>query len=259
MRRLLPLLLVLLLGPGPARAAGADRAADGWTLHPGAVLPREAVLRDATGAALPLGRLFRGIPVILDLGYFHCPGLCGLVRHDLMQALAESGLRGGRDYLLAVVSIDPRETPADAAAAARQDAAVAGSDGAGWHYLTGPAETTASLRHLVGFPARYESAWDDFVHPAGLVVLTGGGRVSSYLTGLGYQAGDLRAALAGARPGGLVHQALPVLLLCFHYDQTTGRYTLAIMKLLRLMGGLTILTLAGLFLLLQRQRGGRGR
>ena len=40
-------------------------------------------------------------------------------------------------------------------------------------------------------------------------------------------------------------RALPVLLLCFHFDPTTGRYTLAIMKVLQLAGLMTVLTVAG--------------
>jgi protein SCO1/2 len=44
-----------------------------------------------------------------------------------------------------------------------------------------------------------------------------------------------------------------VLLLCFHFDATTGRYTLAIEKVLRLMGLLTVATLGGLMILLHRR------
>jgi protein SCO1/2 len=47
-----------------------------------------------------------------------------------------------------------------------------------------------------------------------------------------------------------------VLLLCYHFDPTTGRYTLAILKLLDLAAGITVVTLAGtLFLAFRRDRG----
>jgi protein SCO1/2 len=45
------------------------------------------------------------------------------------------------------------------------------------------------------------------------------------------------------------------LLICFHFDPTTGRYSLEILKVLRLAGVLTVLTIAGVvFLLLRRER-----
>ena len=51
----------------------------------------------------------------------------------------------------------------------------------------------------------------------------------------------------------------PVLLLCFHIDPTTGRYTLAIMKVLRLAAGLTVLTVGGTMWLLHRAGQRRAR
>ena len=46
----------------------------------------------------------------------------------------------------------------------------------------------------------------------------------------------------------------PILLLCFHYDPQTGRYSLAITKALRAAGILTVLAIALLVLLLSRRR-----
>ena len=46
-----------------------------------------------------------------------------MVRDDLLEALAKTDLRAGVDYDLALVSIDPDETTADAAAAEADDAA----------------------------------------------------------------------------------------------------------------------------------------
>ena len=59
-----------------------------------------------------------------------------------------------------------------------------------------------------------------------------------------YAPGALRAAVERARAG-VSAFAQPVLLLCFHFDATTGRYTLATLKVLRLAGALTVLTIGG--------------
>jgi protein SCO1/2 len=77
--------------------------------------------------------------------------------------------------------------------------------------------------------------------------------VSSYLLGVGYSAGDMRAAVLRAGDGGIAQAALPILLLCFHFDPNTGRYTLAIVKLLKLLAAITIVTIGGLLFLLSRR------
>lgn len=256
----LVLLLVSLLLPGAARAGDDLAAAFAWQQHPGARLPLDTVLRDEAGRDMALGGAFGGVPVILDLDYYHCPSLCGLVRADLVNALRNSGLAAGRDYALVSLSIDPAETAGDAARAKATDLAQASvADGSAWHYLTGSAAAIAAVADAVGFRDRYDDRLKQFTHPAGIVVLTAAGTVSGYLLGVGYTAGDLRAAVLRAGEGGVAQASLPILLLCFHYDAATGRYTLAIEKLLRLLAGLTVLTLGGLFVVLQRHQRGEPR
>jgi protein SCO1 len=255
MKRLLMLALLLLAGAAPA---DTGPAAYGWQQHPGAQLPLGLSVRDEAGHELTLGRAFGKTPVILDLGYYHCPSLCGVVRSDLINALDTSGLKAGRDYALVVLSIDPAETAADAAQAKASDLTQASlTDGADWHYLTGSAEAIAKVAGTIGFRDRYDATFRQFLHPAGLAVLTKDGVVSGYLLGVGYSGGDLRAAVLKAGTGAIAQASLPVLLLCFHYDPATGRYTLAIEKVLRVMAGLTVVTLAGLLVALHRTRRGQ--
>ncbi len=250
--RALALLLALLLTRG-AQASPADGFA--WQQHPGAQVPLDTVLRDETGRAAPLVSVLGATPAILDLGYFHCPSLCGTARADVFAALQAGGLAPGRDVSVVAVSIDPAERPADAAAAKRTDLAQLP---AGWyggvHYLTATPAGIAALSQAVGFHAVWDTRFKQFMHPAGIVVLTRTGRISSYLLGVGYAPGDLRAAVLRAGEGGIAQAALPILLLCFHFDATTGRYTLAVMKLLRLLAALTLVTIGGLFWALQRKK-----
>ena len=242
-----------LLGAADARA---DVQADfAWVQHRGATLPLAAPLRDEAGRPISLGGLLGTAPAVLDLGYFHCPSLCGVVRSDLYGALRSSGLEAGRDYTVLSVSIDPAETPADAGRAEAADLAQAPfAHPADVHYLTGPAASLAAIQQAVGLRSRYDAAFKQFLHPAGIVVLTGHGVISAYLLGVGYTGGDLRAAVLRAGDGGIAEAALPILLLCFHFDSTTGRYTLAVEKVLRLGAGITVLGLLGLVLALHRKR-----
>ncbi|MBV9757779.1 MAG: SCO family protein [Alphaproteobacteria bacterium] len=248
MRRPVALVLAVLLAAVPAAAAPPDLSGLGFTQHPGAQVPPDARFRDAGGHAVRFGDLLGGGPIILALGYFHCPNLCGVVQQDLFHALDLSGLKAGADYRLVLVSIDPNETSADAARAKADDLARYPAAGAAraWHFLTGEPTAIQAVADAVGFADRFDPALKQFLHPTGLVFLTGSGRVSGYLLGVGYQAGDVTAGVLRARSGGIARAALPVLLLCFHFDAATGRYTLAIMRIVRAVGALFVLSLGGL-------------
>ncbi len=241
------------LGAGAAQAAAPDTAGLGFSPQPGTSLPLGASLREADGRVVTLGSLAGARPVLLALGYFSCPALCGVVRDDLFAALGGSGLVAGRDYTLLFVSIDPAEGPADAQKALEDDLARYPLPGAaqGWHFLTGDAATLSAVEGAIGYRSRFDASLKQFLHPAGVVVATPGGVVSGALMGVGYQAGDLRAAVVQARDGGLEQAIQPVLLLCFHYDAVTGRYSLEVLKVLRLGAILTIALITGLFGLLR--------
>lgn len=251
---LIPLLLLVL-----ARAAIAsppDLSDISYVQRTGGALPQQVTLLDERGVSVRLSEIAHGKPLILVLGYFHCPSLCGVVRADLFHALQKTRLTAGRDYQLVNLSIDPGETPRDAGTAKVEDVARFPVPGAadGWHFLVGSAATVRSITDSVGFRDRYDPRLEQFVHPAGVVFVTPGGVISSYLLGVGYSPNDVRLAVTRAATGTIQAAALPILLLCYDYNESTGRYTLGIMKLLRLAGALTALTL-GVTLFLAFRRG----
>ena len=235
-------LLLLLLLVGPACAGGQLDDLE-WVQRQGVPVPMDAPLREHDGQATTLRQVAGGLPLVLAPGYFRCPNLCGIVREDLFAALAQSGLQAGRDYALAVLSIDPSEGPADAAAAHPAEG----------HRLTGPVTSIEAIADAVGFRSRFDPALREFLHPAGVAVLSPAGQVSGYLLGVGYDPGALRDAVRLAEAGEQA-KANPVLLLCFHFDAATGRYTLAIEKVLRIAALLTVLLIGGALWLAHRPR-----
>lgn len=244
------LLLLLLSMPGQAWSARPTPQDFAWQPHPGGAVPLDLRFTDGSGQNVSL-RSLTGVPIVLALGYFRCPTLCGPVRDDVIGALAASGLASGRDYRLVVLSIDPKETAKDAAAAEALDLEQPGADGRGWDYLAGDAAPVAAA---VGFPFRWDTDLLQFAHPAGIVVLTRTGRIASYLEGVGYTGVALRQAVEQAGSEQVAAAPSPILLFCFHYDASTGKYTLEIYKVLRVMAAMTLVGIAGLLLLLRRKR-----
>jgi protein SCO1/2 len=258
MRLRLLVLLLMIAAPRIALAASLpDFSGLTYEQKLGNQIPLQDVFRDESGRIVHLSDLFGGKPLILALGYFHCPNLCSVVRADLFDALHASGMAAGRDYSLVALSIDPSETSADATSAKADDLQRYRVPGAekNWHFLTGTADAVKAVADAIGFHARFDPELKQFVHPVGIVFATPTGVVSSYLLGVGYRPGDVRLGVTRAQWGSIAAAALPVLLLCYHFDSTTGRYTLAIMKLLDLAAGITVVTLGGmLFLAFRRDR-----
>jgi protein SCO1 len=251
--------LSLLLAAPAIAAPAPDLRGFAYQQKPGSQLPLDAVLRDETGRNVRLAEISREKPLILALVYYNCPNLCGIVRTDLFDALSKTGMTAGRDYALVALSIDPSETPRDAETAKRADIArypLPGAE-AHWHFLTGSSEAVQAIADAVGFRDKFDPRLKQFIHPAGIVFATPRGAVSSYLLGVGYAPGDVRLGVTRAELGSIAAAALPVLLLCYHYDAQTGRYTLSILKMLRLAAAITVLTIGGtLYLAFRRERSG---
>ena len=89
---------------------------------------------------------------------------------------------------------------------------------AGFHFLTGKAESIARLTRAVGFRYEYDATIKQFAHPSGIVVLTPGGTVARYLFGSEFSPKDLGFSLAEASQGKVGSVATKLLMLCYAYD-----------------------------------------
>jgi protein SCO1 len=224
-------------------------------------LPLDVTFHNEAGKATPLSGYFGDRPVILTLGYFHCPNLCSLVRVGLLDALQDLQFDAGVQYEVVLISIDPEETPEIARAVKEQTLEIYGRDGAaaGWHFLTGTHDDIDRVADAVGFRYAYDISQEQYAHASGIVVLTPAGKVARYFFGLEYDPRDLRLGLieaANHRIGSVIDQ---ILLFCFHYNPLTGQYTVAIQNIMRIAGLLTMLILGGGILwMLRQERAGVG-
>jgi protein SCO1/2 len=220
----------------------------------GVRVPLDLPFRDETGRAVQLSQYFTGRPVILALVYYQCPMLCVQALNGLVKSLKLLALEPGRDYGIVTVSFNPAETPQQAAA--KKDDYVGrlarpGAAGA-WHFLTGTDASIRALTETVGFHYVYDPETRQFAHPTGMIVLTPEGRISKYVFGIDYGARDLRLALVEASDHKIGTAVDRLLLYCYHYDPTTGKYGLVLLNVLRIAGVLTVATIVGLVVLLRR-------
>ncbi|HEY3061437.1 MAG TPA: SCO family protein [Chloroflexota bacterium] len=223
--------------------------------HIGAGLPLDLAFTDDVGRAVYLRDFFEGKPVVLTLNYLRCQNLCPLELQGLIGGLNGVPFVLGDEYTLLTISFDARETP-DQAATAKFKALrgyVHPEAMNGWHVLTTQDQQTIdALTQAVGFNYVYDDQEDDYAHPLGVLILTETGAISRYVYGLDFSATDLRLALTEAaqqRLGGLTEQ---VLLLCYHYDALTGRYTPVVLDVLKMAGAATVLAVGGALFALWR-------
>ncbi len=221
-----------------------------------AQVPLDLTFKDEAGTDVRLGDYFNNKPVILVLAYYRCPMLCTLVLNGLVQGMLDMNFNAGREFNVVTVSFDPRETPDLAAEKKATYLTRYGRPGAsaGWHFLTGKEDAIHQLTQAVGFRYTYDAAADQFAHATGIVVLTPAGRISRYFYDVRFSGRDLRLALVEASANKIGSPIDQVLLFCFHYDPTIGRYGVAIMNLVRAGGVLTMVVLGGLFVFLLRHQ-----
>lgn len=224
-RLALTALCLAMAAPADARIDQSNFASLAFHQHPGAQLPMDVALRDEAGRPVRLGQELGGKPTLVVLEYLRCQNLCGLVLSGATAALVRAHLTPGKDLKLVAVSIDPRDTPADAAAARAMysgrfpDPAAAT---AGIHFLTGNSEQVARVAGAIGFPYRFDRQTDQFAHPAGFVIATPGGRISRYVLGLNPEPAMLKGAMTEAAAEKVEPPAHPLLCLCFGYDPDEG-------------------------------------
>jgi protein SCO1 len=220
-----------------------------------APVPLDLSFRDEANQLVPLRTYFGDKPVVIEMVYFTCTSLCPMSINESVNGLRRVSLEPGRDYDVIVVSFDPADTPQMAAEKKAEYAKVFGraSFNAGWHFLTGSQDSISRLAAAIGWRYHWDDPSKQFVHAGGIMVATPEGKLSRYFYGIQYAPQDLRMSLVEASQHRIGSPIDYVLLFCFHYDATQGKYSLAIVNLLKLAAGATILALGILIYFLMRK------
>ncbi len=212
-----------------------------------ATLPLDAVFRDEHGQSVTLGAYFGKRPVVLAFVYYECPMLCNQILNGLVSSIGVLDETVGKDFDVVAVSFDARETPVMAAAkkASYVDRYQRPGTDAGWHFLTGDEANIRRVTDTAGFHFSWDEATQQFAHASGIMVVTPDGRLARYLFGIEYAPRDLKFAMMESSAGRIGSVVDQVLLYCFHYEPTTGSYSLVAMNAVRLGGALTMVMLFG--------------
>jgi protein SCO1/2 len=218
-------------------------------------VPLDIPFRDEHGATVTMRQLLQDKPAILTLVYYQCPMLCTEVLNATLNTLKDVPLSMGKDFNVITVSIDSTEKPVLADAKQIMYSGLYGRPGAihGWHFLTGDQQQIQQLAASVGFRFVYDKESSQFAHASGIMVLTPEGRVSRYFYGLTYAPRDVRLGLVEASEGRISSPVDAILLFCFHYEPSTGKYGVAILNIVRAAGVLTVILIALMVIIFLRR------
>jgi protein SCO1 len=202
--------------------------------------------------------LLPGKPAILNMGYFDCPKLCGLVTNALLAGMKETSWTPGNQYQVLTISLDPGETFELAAEKKSNYLKKFDRSGAesGWRFLTGSAANVEALSKATGFGFVWDEASEQFIHAAAIVVISPEGVITRYLYGVSYPEIQLRNALYEAADGKVGSTIDRIVLYCFDYDPLSNSYVLVAINIMKLGGLVTMLGLGiflGLFWLRERR------
>jgi protein SCO1/2 len=228
----------------------------------GSRLPLSLSFHDQEGRTVNLGKFFDGQhPVLFTLNYSNCPMLCSLMLSGLVKGL--KGVEWGinQEFQIVTVSLDAKEPLEVTQRTANRYLTQYGRPGArpGWHFLTGTEQDIRAYADAIGFSYRYDEARKEFAHPAAIVLASPNGTIVRYLYGLEFEPKTLRLGLVEASEGKIGTTLDRLVLYCFHYDSSEGRYAPVAKRIMEVGGAVTIVLLAGFLWLLFRADSKRRR
>jgi protein SCO1/2 len=227
----------------------------------GSQLPLDLSFVNDKGEKVQLADFFKdNKPVVIVPSYYRCPRLCGLIFTGVRKLINDLNLNLGEEYQVVTVSFDHSEKSDIAARKAEEYHAglKENVDASKWHFLVGEQSEIAQLMSTLGF--RYLRDGGEFAHSAAIYVLTPEGVISQYFSGIDFSARDVRLALVEASQGVLGTALDHILLYCYRFDPTKGKYTVAVLNFARVVSIGTFLILAFLVIrLLRNERKARDK
>jgi protein SCO1 len=237
--------------PEPLRKVGIEQKLGGQ-------LPLETELKNEDGNIVKLGDYFHsGRPVIVAFVYYECPMLCNQVLNGLTGSLKGITFDAGKEFEVVAISFDVREFEKPGLAANKKASYLErygrpGSEN-GWHFLTGNQEAIAAVTSAAGFSFEWDEKSDQFAHAAGVMIADPNGKLSRYYYGIDYSPKDLKFGIMESAQGKVGNPAEQLLLYCFHYDPSTGKYGLAILRVIRLAGVATLIGMGAMAFMFWRR------
>jgi protein SCO1 len=236
-------LFVSALLPAPAAAEQPSAKGEiGIDEKLGGTAALDVPLVGEDGAPVTLRQLVH-TPTILALVYYRCPNVCDLLLTGIAGVLKGLPAEPGKDFNVVTLSIDDRETPADALHAKRigLESVERPFPPEAWRFLTGTSSGIDAVADSVGF--RFARTGQYYDHPVGIIILSPTGKIVRYMNGADFLPADLKLSLLEASKGKIGPTIARFIRICFSYDPGSRKL---VFNTLKVVATIT-LTVAGAF------------
>lgn len=212
--------------------------------HLDTFVPSDVLLADINGDTIMLSSVINK-PTVLNFVYYRCPGICTPLMDGIAEVVNSSDLKLGEDYQIVSISFDYTETSDLALKKRNNYSLLVEKEGIekGWLFFTADSSNVARLTQATGFS--YKRTGNDFIHTAGLILLSPEGKITRYLNGTYFLPFEFKLAVIEASkgiPGPTVNR---ILQFCYSYDPVGQAYVLNITK----VSGILILFISLLVLI----------
>jgi protein SCO1/2 len=231
----------------------------GVAQHLNQQLPLDAAFVDESGKQVKLGDYFGKRPAILALVYYTCPMLCSEEMDGLTSSLEMVKLTPGKDFDVVIVSIDPSDSPEQAAKSKALYVKRYGrpETAAGWHFLTGQRPAIDAVTNATGFgyvrvPGP-DGKLSQFAHASSIEIVTPEGKLAQYYLGVEYSPKDMLLGLIDASGNKIGSPVANILTYCYHYDPQTNKHSLMVARVVQVGGMITVAGLGGFMFLMFRR------
>jgi protein SCO1/2 len=209
--------------------ATSDSAVEiGIIEHLGDTIPLNLNFQNEKDSTIILGDLINK-PTVLSFVYFDCPGLCSPLLEGVSEVIEKSDMVLGTDYDVITISFNYRDSPEGARQKKENFLKKHSRDNAEhWKYLTGDSDNIYKIVNAVGF--KFKKAGLDYIHAAGIIIISPKGKITRYLYGLNFLPLDFKMAIIESQKGLARPSINRVMDFCYAYDPAGRRYTLDVLK-----------------------------
>jgi protein SCO1/2 len=199
----------------------------------GEFIKSEIHLYDENGQTILFDDLFvEKKPVILNLVYYRCPGICSPLMTNLAKTLDNMDIQMGKDFKVVTVSFDFNEKYQVASEKKKNYFNLFKKKSPSedsWRFLTGDSLNVSELTDAVGF--RYIKTDNDFIHPGVIIVLSPDKKITRYIYGTEFLPFDIKLALIEASKGEIGTTISRIVALCYSYDPDGKKYVLNVTRI----------------------------
>ncbi len=178
-----------------------------------------------------------GKPVVFFLIYYKCPSICNTQLNSFFKSVKELDLTPGKEFEMAVLSFDHKETPE--LALKKKNAYIQEFEKSGkkadFRFLTGTRENIQAITDSLRFSFYWSEKENQWVHPVGAYVYTKEGRFFRKIGGTVFEPKTVYYTLAEIDQNIMKSHLDKMKLYFSRYEQMTGDYKLNVDRIFNIV------------------------